>query len=384
MFELAHGYAREGMGAYVRLQEHEFALEPHGYTATRHQREVGAGYFDTVAGIVSGGQASTLALTGSTEEQQFHSKGGSCMSRITNPPPPPAPGPRPRLRRHPGGPTRGTRRCFVRELLSERFDVSRTPIREALRRLAALGLVSFVPNRGVRVRTISRDELHEAFLVRAELEGLATERAAPAHDPRAARRTRRRRAPLRRAHHPPADNARRGVDDTALASEWMRANHAFHDVIYEAAEAPYIASVARAARRTFAGQVSWVARTELDDLYARNDAQHRAIRAALAAGSPEGARALAHEHVLSSSRLLEAILDIVEAQVARARTARSALRGHVEAAAASARRRADAPGRRTTGRRSARPAASLRDSSSRARGFASSASSAASRTRSGE
>src|SRR3954466_8539940 len=64
------------------------------------------------------------------------------------------------------------------EQLSERFNVSRTPIREALRRLAALGLVSFVPNRGVRVRTLSRDELWEAFLVRAELESLATEIAA--------------------------------------------------------------------------------------------------------------------------------------------------------------------------------------------------------------
>src|SRR3989440_12233548 len=65
------------------------------------------------------------------------------------------------------------------EQLSERFGVSRTPIREALRRLAALGLVSFVPNRGVRVRLLSREELHEAFLVRAELEGLATELATP-------------------------------------------------------------------------------------------------------------------------------------------------------------------------------------------------------------
>jgi DNA-binding GntR family transcriptional regulator len=64
------------------------------------------------------------------------------------------------------------------EQLSEQFNVSRTPIREALRRLAALGLVSFVPNRGVRVRTISREELHEAFMVRAELEALATEVAA--------------------------------------------------------------------------------------------------------------------------------------------------------------------------------------------------------------
>src|SRR5204863_3185534 len=65
------------------------------------------------------------------------------------------------------------------EQVSERFAVSRTPVREALRRLAALGLVSFVPNRGVRVRGLSRDELHEAFLVRAELESLATEIAAP-------------------------------------------------------------------------------------------------------------------------------------------------------------------------------------------------------------
>src|SRR5881394_2048289 len=64
------------------------------------------------------------------------------------------------------------------EQLSERFQVSRTPVREALRRLAALGLVSFEPNRGVRVRTIQREELYEAFLVRAELESLATELAA--------------------------------------------------------------------------------------------------------------------------------------------------------------------------------------------------------------
>jgi len=71
MFELAHSYAREGMTAYVRLQEHEFELEAQGYTATRHQREVGAGYFGEVATIVSGGAASTLALKGSTEEAQF-------------------------------------------------------------------------------------------------------------------------------------------------------------------------------------------------------------------------------------------------------------------------------------------------------------------------
>jgi isocitrate lyase len=71
MFELARGYVEEGMPAYVRVQEHEFQLEEHGYTATRHQREVGAGYFDAVAAAISGGQSSTLALKGSTEEAQF-------------------------------------------------------------------------------------------------------------------------------------------------------------------------------------------------------------------------------------------------------------------------------------------------------------------------
>ena len=71
MFELARGYAEEGMTAYVGLQEREFELEEEGYTATRHQREVGAGYFDLISEAVSGGESSTLALKGSTEEAQF-------------------------------------------------------------------------------------------------------------------------------------------------------------------------------------------------------------------------------------------------------------------------------------------------------------------------
>jgi isocitrate lyase len=71
MFELARGYKTRGMGAYSELQQAEFASEEHGYTATRHQREVGTGYFDEVAQVVSGGTSSTTALTGSTEEAQF-------------------------------------------------------------------------------------------------------------------------------------------------------------------------------------------------------------------------------------------------------------------------------------------------------------------------
>lgn len=71
MFELARGYKDRGMAAYSELQQAEFSAEQHGYTATRHQREVGTGYFDEVSLVISGGQSSTTALTGSTEAEQF-------------------------------------------------------------------------------------------------------------------------------------------------------------------------------------------------------------------------------------------------------------------------------------------------------------------------
>ena len=80
MFELARSYADEGMGAYVRLQEREFELESLGYSATRHQAEVGTGYFDRVSEVVSRGAASTLALAGSTERRQFATPNGKTGS----------------------------------------------------------------------------------------------------------------------------------------------------------------------------------------------------------------------------------------------------------------------------------------------------------------
>jgi isocitrate lyase len=72
MFELARGYRDHGMAAYSTLQQAEFDAEAHGYTATKHQREVGTGYFDEVAQVISGGESSTTALAGSTEAEQFH------------------------------------------------------------------------------------------------------------------------------------------------------------------------------------------------------------------------------------------------------------------------------------------------------------------------
>lgn len=74
MFNLAHGYARRQMSAFVELQEAEFAAAEKGFTAVKHQREVGTGYFDAVTQTIQGGQSSTVALKGSTEEEQFHEK----------------------------------------------------------------------------------------------------------------------------------------------------------------------------------------------------------------------------------------------------------------------------------------------------------------------
>ena len=208
------------------------------------------------------------------------------------------------------------------EQLSEQYRVSRTPIREALRRLAALGLVSFVPNRGVRVRTLSRDELREAFLVRAELESLATELAVPRIDAGGAGGARRGRAAVRELTLELRRRAREGTQDGALVASWVHANHAFHDVIYAAADAPFVERLAKSARRSFFTHVVWAAGLDIDHLYEQNDLQHRAIREAIAAGSAAGRPAARARARARLRRMLETILDQVrDRQAAELRSA---------------------------------------------------------------
>ena len=215
-------------------------------------------------------------------------------------------------------------------------------MREALRRLAALGLVSFEPNRGVRVRSITADELREAFLVRAELEALATEVATPKMTPAdlaeldaIERRFGELTLELR-------EHARsRAPRDAGLFVEWMQANYAFHDVIYRVADVPLVERIAKSARRTFLGDRVWSARAELDELYAKNDLQHRAIRETIAAGSATAARG-----ARARARPLVEPADRGRARDARRRRARA----RAGAAEGAARR---SPGARTVTSRSA-------------------------------
>ncbi len=80
MFHLAHGYARNQMSAFVELQEAEFAAVAKGFTAVKHQREVGTGYFDAVTQTIQGGKSSTTALKGSTEDEQFFDRPKTALS----------------------------------------------------------------------------------------------------------------------------------------------------------------------------------------------------------------------------------------------------------------------------------------------------------------
>ena len=148
-------------------------------------------------------------------------------------------------------------RVLRQEELSERFDVSRTPVREALRRLAALGLVSFIPNRGVRVRTITFDELREAFLVRAELESLATEIAAPKFTEADLEELETAELAFSKATQALRARQREGVDRWRLTHDWVSQTTAFTTSSTAWRTCRLIERLAKSARRSFSGHAVW-------------------------------------------------------------------------------------------------------------------------------
>jgi DNA-binding GntR family transcriptional regulator len=193
------------------------------------------------------------------------------------------------------------------EQLSEEFGVSRTPIREALRQLAALDLVSFAGKRGVQVRPLARDELFETFTVRAALEGFAAELARSRISKAAVREMRkaeRRFADLTAELQAAGDDER---EVRAIAADWVQANNDFHDVYLQAGGVQKLLEAARDARRVFHGQALWSATPDINRLYSTNVEQHRAIVDAFDTRSPR-VRRLVEKHILDSGALLERVL----------------------------------------------------------------------------
>jgi DNA-binding GntR family transcriptional regulator len=194
------------------------------------------------------------------------------------------------------------------EQLADQYGVSRTPIREALRRLDALGLVVFRPNRGVLVRAASRDELRQSIVARAALEGAAAEQAAVRITPEQLER-------LEQAHERYVELTRRlqtpGLDDATrqdVTFEWLRVNDTFHDVVLEAAGMPLLRTMARSVRRALRTPPLLLS-DDVQRLHGENLRQHRALLEALRAGNARAARELMADHILATGRLIDVILD---------------------------------------------------------------------------
>jgi DNA-binding GntR family transcriptional regulator len=192
--------------------------------------------------------------------------------------------------------------------LSRQFGVSRTPVREAFRQLAAVGLVSFVPNRGVRVRALDQDEWGQAFLARAALEAAAARRAAERLTTGDLRLIDEASAEFRRQTDLLRSEGLTSEERRRAAFAWVAANDAFHDAVLCAADVPFIRRMIAGLRRVFSGESLWAPGSAVDRLYDVNLRQHDAIRYALAARNPEAAHTLAHDHVLDSWELLKAVL----------------------------------------------------------------------------
>lgn len=193
------------------------------------------------------------------------------------------------------------------EQLSDEFAVSRTPIREALRQLAALGLVSFAGQRGVRVRPLSQDELLETFTVRAALEGYAAELAKDRLTKAELRSLSRAGATFARLTRTLREASRDDHAMRSLTAEWVQANDMFHDVYIDAAGVQKLAEAARSARRVFRGQAVWSPGAELNGLYTLNLEQHEQIIEAFTRRSDD-TRLIVEKHILDSARLLERAL----------------------------------------------------------------------------
>lgn len=194
------------------------------------------------------------------------------------------------------------------ESLATEFGVSRTPVREALRKLQADGVIELEPNRGAVVRGPSGREVREAYEVRAELEGLAAELAASRIRDHEIRRLHEAQGMFRRAVKALVASKRRrdnGGDPAAeVHDEWMRGNDVFHVAIHEAAGNQRLQSTLSDLHVSFPRDLSWTVLGESSRLLEENVAQHNAILDAIEQHDPPQARRLMKEHVLRAGELV--------------------------------------------------------------------------------
>jgi DNA-binding GntR family transcriptional regulator len=193
------------------------------------------------------------------------------------------------------------------ETLATEFGVSRTPVREALRKLQAAGVVQLEPRRGARVRGPSAREVREAYEVRAELEGLAAALAATRIRDEELHR-------LRAAQEMFNDSAKQiavwktqardGAPPSRAHDEWIRGNDLFHLMILQAAGNNRLASMLADLHQSFPRDLTWIVLGESSHLLEENVAQHGHVLDAIERRDAEEARRLMVAHVLSAGELV--------------------------------------------------------------------------------
>ena len=199
---------------------------------------------------------------------------------------------------------RGVR--LPQEALAAEFGVSRTPVREALRKLQASGLVELVPNRGAIVRGPSAREIREAYVVRAELEGLAAELAAARISDYDLVRLREAEALFRRAVTSLVARRRRHRREPRWADEsaWVQANDLFHQAIFDAAANARLSATIADLHRTFPRDLTWSALSGNSRLLEENVEQHAVILHAIERRDAGEARLRMVEHVRHAGELV--------------------------------------------------------------------------------
>jgi DNA-binding GntR family transcriptional regulator len=195
--------------------------------------------------------------------------------------------------------------------LAAEFGVSRTPVREALRKLQSTGVVVLEPRRGAVVRGTSAREVREAYLVRAELEGLAAELATAHITDDELEQLHEAQSLFRRSIERELENRRAGEAKAVWSddNDWERANNLFHEVIQQASANQRLLATIAYLHRSFPRHLTWAALSRSSHLLGENVEQHNRIVAALERRDPPAARNEMSAHVRAAGELVAVLLE---------------------------------------------------------------------------